>query len=54
MTIKTLDYEELPIAKNDQYLDSDCIDTIEDCEGNIYEVRHTLNGKLVAYLSDVA
>ena len=49
MTIKTLNYEELPIAKDKTYLDHEILDIIEDCQGINYEVRKTLNGKLVAY-----
>ena len=49
MTIRTQYYDELPIAKDNTYLDNKVIDIIEDCEGRQYEVRKTLNGKLVAY-----
>jgi len=48
-TIRTLDYGILGIATSNEYLDDIVIDVIEDTEGNIYEVRLTLNKKLVAY-----
>ena len=51
-TIRTLDYGTLNIAYNDEYLKSECIEVIESSDGNIYEIRLTNNGKLVAYLNN--
>jgi|GEM_PF-4136493 len=49
--IKTLNYGTLPIAKSNEYLKDEIIDTIEESLTlNFYEIRETLNGKLVAYL----
>lgn len=47
-------YGELPIAYSDEYLTNDIIadETIDDTNGNTYEVRKTNNGKLVALLSN--
>ena len=51
MTIKTWKYGNLPIAKNKTWLKEEVIDTIEEANSdNFYEVRQTLNGKLVALL----
>ena len=47
-TIRTLDYGILPIAKNTDYISDFAVGTIEDCDGNFYEVRRADSGSLVA------
>lgn len=51
-TINTLDYGSLNIAFHNKYLDTEIIDVIQDTNGDCYEIRCTLNGKLIAYLSN--
>jgi hypothetical protein len=50
--LNTIDYGYLPIRYCKTYLDSKVIDTIEDSDGEYYEVRRNQNGKLVAILSN--
>lgn len=40
---------EVPIAHSTRYLDDKVLRTFEDCRGDVYELRTTLDGKLVAY-----
>lgn len=50
--IRTLKYGELHIAKKKDYLRTEVIDIVVDCDANIYEIRLTDNGKLVALLCE--
>lgn len=45
--INTIKYGYLLIRYDKAYT-NDTIDTIEDCQGNFYEIRTNLNGKLIA------
>jgi hypothetical protein len=51
-TIKTLDYGEIPIINNTTWLNDKIIqdELLEDCEGNCYDIRQTLNGLIVALI----
>jgi len=37
-------------SNGSKWLCNNILDTLEDCQGNFYEVRETLNGALVALL----
>jgi hypothetical protein len=49
-TIKTIKYGELEIRYNPNFTRDRVIDIVEDAEGNVYEIKENLNGKLVALL----
>lgn len=48
MELRTLKYGVLPVALRTTYLRAEVIDLVVDCEANVYEIRLTDNGSLVA------
>ncbi len=47
-TIRTLDYGYLPIATDTTHISNTVIDTIEMCNGDMYDIRRAYSGGLVA------
>lgn len=52
MKLKTLDYGLLPIAYKRTWLCDDTLNYVEDNQGNYYEIKQTLDGVVVALLSN--
>jgi hypothetical protein len=47
-TINTLDYGKLNIATSSGFLCDEVINTIEDNDGNVFDIKKTLNNEVVA------
>lgn len=50
MSINTIDYGPLDVRYQKEFTRNVIVDTFTDSEGNFYEVRPNLDGKLVALL----
>jgi len=47
-TIRTIKFGTIPTAFSDRYLNDDVIDTVEMDNGDLYEVKKSFTGSIVA------